>query len=173
MPRFLASARGGRPRATHAIGRKVELGYQGQTYSLTVGQIGPHSYRVGRRQRRTCRRGRTARRIREPTDPRRPAFPHRHGRGPHWVPRRGGRHQSPHQPGRGRPGPRRGSGRGGRHAGGRGRPGRGRRHPGGPGEHEDGNRPARTGRGPGSGDLRRGQQPGRCGCGAAALRPGR
>jgi acetyl/propionyl-CoA carboxylase alpha subunit/acetyl-CoA carboxylase carboxyltransferase component len=43
---FLASARGGRPRATHAIGRKVELNYQGQAYSLTVGQIGPHSYRV-------------------------------------------------------------------------------------------------------------------------------
>jgi acetyl/propionyl-CoA carboxylase alpha subunit/acetyl-CoA carboxylase carboxyltransferase component len=43
---FLASARGGRPRATHAIGRKVELNYQGQAYSLTVGQIGPRSYRV-------------------------------------------------------------------------------------------------------------------------------
>ena len=43
---FLASARGGRPRATHAIGRTVELSYQGQAYKLTVGQIGPHSYRV-------------------------------------------------------------------------------------------------------------------------------
>jgi acetyl/propionyl-CoA carboxylase alpha subunit/acetyl-CoA carboxylase carboxyltransferase component len=43
---FLASARGGRPRATHSIGRKVELNYQGQAYGLTVGQIGPHSYRV-------------------------------------------------------------------------------------------------------------------------------
>ncbi|MCW2685250.1 MAG: Methylcrotonyl-CoA carboxylase biotin-containing subunit, partial [Mycobacterium sp.] len=43
---FLASARGGRPRATHAIGRTVELNYQGQAYSLAVGQIGPHSYRV-------------------------------------------------------------------------------------------------------------------------------
>ena len=43
---FLASARGGRPRATHAIGRRVELNYQGQAYSLTVGQIGPRSYRV-------------------------------------------------------------------------------------------------------------------------------
>ena len=29
---FLASARGGRPRASHAIGRKVELNYQGQAY---------------------------------------------------------------------------------------------------------------------------------------------
>ena len=27
---FLASARGGRPRANHAIGRTVELNYQGQ-----------------------------------------------------------------------------------------------------------------------------------------------
>ena len=43
---FLASARGGRPRATHAIGRKVELNYQGQAYGLTVGQIGPRGYRV-------------------------------------------------------------------------------------------------------------------------------
>ena len=44
---FLASARGGRPRATHAIGRTVELNYQGQAYRLTVGQIGPHTYRLG------------------------------------------------------------------------------------------------------------------------------
>ena len=43
---FLASARGGRPRAAHAIGRKVELSYQGQTYGLTVGQIGPRGYRI-------------------------------------------------------------------------------------------------------------------------------
>ncbi|HEY5841209.1 MAG TPA: biotin carboxylase N-terminal domain-containing protein, partial [Mycobacterium sp.] len=43
---FLASARGGRPRASHAIGRKVELNYQGQAYGLTVGQIGPRGYRV-------------------------------------------------------------------------------------------------------------------------------
>jgi acetyl/propionyl-CoA carboxylase alpha subunit/acetyl-CoA carboxylase carboxyltransferase component len=43
---FLVSARGGRPRATHAIGRTVELNYQGQAYKLTVGQIGPRSYRV-------------------------------------------------------------------------------------------------------------------------------
>lgn len=43
---FLASARGGRPRATHAIGRTVELKYQGQAYNLKVGQIGPRRYRV-------------------------------------------------------------------------------------------------------------------------------
>ena len=43
---FLASARGGRPRASHAIGRKVELNYQGQAYGLTVGQIGPRGFRI-------------------------------------------------------------------------------------------------------------------------------
>jgi acetyl/propionyl-CoA carboxylase alpha subunit/acetyl-CoA carboxylase carboxyltransferase component len=43
---FLASAYGGRPRATHDIGRTVELTYQGQAYRFTVGQIGPHSYRI-------------------------------------------------------------------------------------------------------------------------------
>ncbi|NLE82374.1 MAG: ATP-grasp domain-containing protein [Rhodococcus sp.] len=43
---FLASARGGRPRASHAIGRDVELTYQGQAYKLRVGQIGPHHYLV-------------------------------------------------------------------------------------------------------------------------------
>ncbi|OYD71437.1 acetyl/propionyl-CoA carboxylase alpha subunit [Rhodococcus sp. OK302] len=43
---FLASARGGRPRANHAIGRTVELNYQGQAYKLTVGRIGPHRYLV-------------------------------------------------------------------------------------------------------------------------------
>ncbi len=43
---FLASARGGRPRATHVIGRSIELAYQGQTYTLEVSQIGPERYRV-------------------------------------------------------------------------------------------------------------------------------
>ena len=43
---FLASARGGRPRATHSVGRTIELTYQGHAYSLTVSQIGPHTYRV-------------------------------------------------------------------------------------------------------------------------------
>jgi biotin carboxyl carrier protein len=41
---FLASARGGRPRASHAVGRQVELGYQGQTYRLVVAQVGPRRY---------------------------------------------------------------------------------------------------------------------------------
>ena len=44
---FLASARGGRPRASHAIGRRIELSYQGQAYQLSVGQIGPRRYRIG------------------------------------------------------------------------------------------------------------------------------
>jgi acetyl/propionyl-CoA carboxylase alpha subunit/acetyl-CoA carboxylase carboxyltransferase component len=44
---FLASARGGRPRASHAIGRSVELGYQGRTYAFDVSQVGPRRYRLG------------------------------------------------------------------------------------------------------------------------------
>ena len=43
---FLRSARGGRPRDGHTVGREVELGYQGQTYSLNVAQISPQRYRV-------------------------------------------------------------------------------------------------------------------------------
>ncbi|NLG54368.1 MAG: fused acetyl/propionyl-CoA carboxylase subunit alpha/methylmalonyl-CoA decarboxylase subunit alpha, partial [Rhodococcus sp.] len=43
---FIASARGGRPRASHAIGRTIELSYQGQPYKFVVGQTGPHSYHV-------------------------------------------------------------------------------------------------------------------------------
>src|SRR5664279_4483193 len=39
-------ARGGRPRANHAVGREVELGYQGQTYALNVAQISPRRYRI-------------------------------------------------------------------------------------------------------------------------------
>ncbi len=43
---FLASARGGRPRASHVVGRSVELGYQGQTYTFTVSQVGLQRYRL-------------------------------------------------------------------------------------------------------------------------------
>jgi acetyl/propionyl-CoA carboxylase alpha subunit/acetyl-CoA carboxylase carboxyltransferase component len=43
---FLGSARGGRPRASHAVGRKIELRYQGQTHRVVVAQIGPHRYRL-------------------------------------------------------------------------------------------------------------------------------
>jgi acetyl/propionyl-CoA carboxylase alpha subunit/acetyl-CoA carboxylase carboxyltransferase component len=43
---FLASASGGRPRATHLIGRSVELGYQGQSYAFDVAQVGPERYRI-------------------------------------------------------------------------------------------------------------------------------
>ncbi len=43
---FLASARGGRPRASHTIGHTIELSYQGQAYTIVVGKIGPHRYRV-------------------------------------------------------------------------------------------------------------------------------
>jgi biotin carboxyl carrier protein len=44
---FLASARGGRPRARHEVGRELELGYRGQVYRLAVASSGPDRYRVG------------------------------------------------------------------------------------------------------------------------------
>jgi acetyl/propionyl-CoA carboxylase alpha subunit/acetyl-CoA carboxylase carboxyltransferase component len=44
---FLTSARGGRPRASHDVGRVVELGYRGQAYKLTVAKVAPGRYRVG------------------------------------------------------------------------------------------------------------------------------
>ncbi len=44
--RFLAAAHGGRPRADETVGRRVELEYQANPYSFTVGKIGPHLYRV-------------------------------------------------------------------------------------------------------------------------------
>ncbi|MEP7034692.1 MAG: biotin carboxylase N-terminal domain-containing protein, partial [Actinomycetota bacterium] len=43
---FLSSARGGRPRAMHAVGRKIELGYRGQNHSMVVSQVSPHRYRL-------------------------------------------------------------------------------------------------------------------------------
>jgi len=43
---FLASARGGRPQADHAIGRSVELRYRGVPYKLMVHQLAPARYRV-------------------------------------------------------------------------------------------------------------------------------
>src|SRR3954449_11402018 len=43
---FLASARGGRPRAPHEAGRVLELGYRGQPYRLTVAKVGRDRYRV-------------------------------------------------------------------------------------------------------------------------------
>ena len=43
---FLASARGGRPRASHGVGRTVELGYRGHDYLLAVAQVGRDRYRV-------------------------------------------------------------------------------------------------------------------------------
>ena len=43
---FLASARGGRPRASDAVGRRVELGYRAHTYRIDVAQVGPRRYRL-------------------------------------------------------------------------------------------------------------------------------
>jgi acetyl/propionyl-CoA carboxylase alpha subunit/acetyl-CoA carboxylase carboxyltransferase component len=44
---FLASARGGRPRAPHEVGRTIELGMRGQVYRLTVATVDHDRYRVG------------------------------------------------------------------------------------------------------------------------------
>ncbi|MDQ5841050.1 MAG: biotin/lipoyl-binding protein, partial [Chloroflexota bacterium] len=43
---FLGSAHGGRPRASHAVGRKVDLRYQGLTNRVAVAQVGPRRYRL-------------------------------------------------------------------------------------------------------------------------------
>ena len=43
---FLRAARGGRPKASHDVGREIELGYRGQTYALNIAQISPRRYRV-------------------------------------------------------------------------------------------------------------------------------
>jgi acetyl/propionyl-CoA carboxylase alpha subunit/acetyl-CoA carboxylase carboxyltransferase component len=43
---FLASARGGRPRAPHEVGRTLELGYRGQVYRLSVAKVSRDRYRV-------------------------------------------------------------------------------------------------------------------------------
>src|SRR3954466_8020557 len=43
---FLASARGGRPRAPHEVGRTIELGHRGQVYRLTAAKVSRDRYRV-------------------------------------------------------------------------------------------------------------------------------
>ena len=43
---FLGSARGGRPRATHAVGRKIELRYREHAHQVVVAQVGPRQYRL-------------------------------------------------------------------------------------------------------------------------------
>jgi acetyl/propionyl-CoA carboxylase alpha subunit/acetyl-CoA carboxylase carboxyltransferase component len=43
---FLGSAHGGRPRASHSLGRKIELRYQEQSHRMAVAQIGPRRYRL-------------------------------------------------------------------------------------------------------------------------------
>ena len=54
--RFYASARRGRPKASHEIQRTMELRHRGESYRLTVARTGPGRYRVtvpeGRRS--TC-----------------------------------------------------------------------------------------------------------------------
>jgi acetyl/propionyl-CoA carboxylase alpha subunit/acetyl-CoA carboxylase carboxyltransferase component len=43
---FLGSARGGRPRASEAVGRIVELGFETRVYRLVVARVGPRRYRL-------------------------------------------------------------------------------------------------------------------------------
>jgi acetyl/propionyl-CoA carboxylase alpha subunit/acetyl-CoA carboxylase carboxyltransferase component len=43
---FLASARGGRPRAPHEVGRTIELGHRGQVYRLSAAKVSRDRYRV-------------------------------------------------------------------------------------------------------------------------------
>ncbi|MCP3973369.1 MAG: ATP-grasp domain-containing protein [bacterium] len=43
---FKASAAQGRPDVDDAVGQTVELRFRGQRYELTVGQVGPDSYRI-------------------------------------------------------------------------------------------------------------------------------
>ncbi len=43
---FFESARGGRPRASHAVGSVVEIGYLTRNYRMEVAQVGPSRYRV-------------------------------------------------------------------------------------------------------------------------------
>ena len=46
VARFYASARRGRPKASHEIVRTVELRHRGESYRLTVARTGPGRYRV-------------------------------------------------------------------------------------------------------------------------------
>ena len=98
---FLASARGGRPRATHVIGRSIELAYQGQTYTLVVSQIGPRAIPgrgagPGRRRRRG-----PGQRVPEPTGGGAKASPGQHRRRRRELPRGRGWHEPPCHPRRG------------------------------------------------------------------------
>src|SRR6478735_6630983 len=43
---FYAAATRGRPRASHEIGRTVDLSHRGQSYRLAVAQTGPRRYRI-------------------------------------------------------------------------------------------------------------------------------
>ena len=43
---FYAAANRGRPRASHEIGRTVDLRHRGQTYRLAIAQTGPRRYKV-------------------------------------------------------------------------------------------------------------------------------
>ena len=107
---FLASARGGRPRASHVIGRSVELAYQGQAYTLDVSPARPPPVPGGGRRPggdRVDLDRLNEFQSRLVVGGRRHQVSHR--RRHRQLPRRGGRRQPPGQPRRGRrsSGPRR------------------------------------------------------------------
>ena len=162
----------GRPRATHVIGRTIELAYQGQAYTLDVSQLGPQRYRVevdGQAaivdlDRLNEFQGRLV------VGGRRHQVSTVAGTGK--LPRRGGRLHPPDHPRRGRDRPGPGAGRRGLDAGAAGRRGRGRRDGGGAREHEDGDRRARAAGGCGPRGARGRQLPGRRRCTPGAARPG-
>ena len=136
---FLASARGGRPRASDEVGRSVELGYRAQVYRLAVARVGarPLPGGAGRGARR--RRRRPAEPAGEPAHPAgRAAVPRRLGRRPRRLPGRGRRRQPPGRPGRDRSGSRAGAGGRGGDPGRARRGRRGRCDGRGAREHEDG-----------------------------------
>ena len=91
---FYASARRGRPKASHEISR-VELRHRGESYRLTVARTGPGRYRVtvpeGALDVDVDRLGRFESRLQRE----RPHAPRRLGGPPAGPPDRGGRHRAP------------------------------------------------------------------------------
>ena len=103
---FLASARGGRPRASHAVGRAVELGYAGQVYAFQVAQVGTKRYRLLVGDDVLVVDVDRLERAREPSGRRRTAPPREWGRRHRQPPGRGRRVQPPRRARRGRARPR-------------------------------------------------------------------
>ena len=163
--RLLETAHGGRPSASHPVGRPVELKLRGTPYQVSTVNTGPGCYRVQVVSGvvRGDGRGRDgpARRRAPAPGRRRPALPPGHGRARPHDAGRGRRRGAPRQPRRGRRPALAGPCAGGRHPGARRHRGRGRRRGGGAGVDEDGDRGRRAVRGPGQGAAGDHRQPGR------------